>query len=1046
MDPRSAQRSGSRPVIGMVTTGPVLENSEEQWLGVSDAARAAGCDLICFVGTEQGHPDSLIRRSNAIYDLVSGERVDALVIWTTRIGLLLSDAELERFVRRYEPVPIVCVERPVAGWPTVRMDDRGGMAEAVGHLIDVHGQRRIGFVRGPENHGGAQQRYQGYLDALRAHGLAVDPDVITAPGDWNWDPDIAAEAVGKMLDRLAEPPGAIAAANDDLALGVLAALEAAGIRSPADVAVVGFDNRANIRTHDLGYEDAGGHELVSAASRRVNINAGTVELTTVKAPFAQMGRRALEIALALARGEPAPAVQTVPTELVVRRSCGCFLATHADAAPAGRERIVVREPADGPDAVAAQLRAALGTGAASLPDQWATRLVATFLDDVADSTEAGFLPLLDEYVRASARAGCEPTRWWRALVGLRPLANACLADTGFIEDLWLRMQLLIGETTERFGEYRHMLDEKRNQTVREAGYRLIAARDLEELCAALVAELPRLGIPGCHVAVYTSVDGFGDDPDAADDRSTARVVLAYENGARREDIDPAPFPATRLTPYDLDRPAPSSIVALPLVVVEGQLGFVLFELGPRLGWLYQAMQEQVSSALRGVLFVQRERRAFAAVEDGRRRLERAHAELEHRVAERTAELATANRILTEQMTERERAEQRQASLETQLRHAQKMEAIGRLAGGVAHDFNNLLTVINGNCETLLRVLTPGDPRRPEIEDIRYAGRRAANLTNQLLAFTHQQVLHPRRLDLNQAVANVQAMLQRLIGEDIELAGRLARDVVPVWADDGLVEQVIFNLAANARDAMPDGGVLTIETANARLDSDHAGRLVDVPPGDYVMLRVRDTGVGMDEAIQANVFEPFFTTKPRGKGTGLGLATVFGIVQDSGGQINLTSAPGEGTTVDIYLPAAPADSETEPETQAHQSPGGGSETILLVEDDDRVRAITRRFLMGQGYLVLEAEDGYHALLVAHGHKGPIDLVITDVVMPRMGGLQFVAQLREVRPDSRVLYMSGYTDGYLTQERLVGASLLNKPFSEDALLRRVRALLDQPRPAG
>src|SRR5436305_5592777 len=236
------------------------------------------------------------------------------------------------------------------------MDDRGGMAEAVSHLIEAHGQRRIGFVRGPDNHGGAQQRYQGYLDALGAHGLAVDPDLVTAPGDWNWDPDIAAEAVGRMLDRLAEPPGAMAGANDDLALGILAALEAAGIRSPADVAVVGFDNRANINTHDLGYEDAGGGELVSAVSRRVNINAGTVELTTVKAPFAQMGRRAVEIALALARDEPAPTVETVPTELVVRRSCGCFLATDADAAPAGRERIVVRtlsprELADGPDAV-----------------------------------------------------------------------------------------------------------------------------------------------------------------------------------------------------------------------------------------------------------------------------------------------------------------------------------------------------------------------------------------------------------------------------------------------------------------------------------------------------------------------------------------------------------------------------------------------------------------------------------------------------------------------------------------------------------------------
>ncbi len=1024
----------------MVTSGPVMENSEEQWLGVSDAAQASDCDLICFVGAELSHPDRLLRKSNAIYDLVPGERLDALVIWTTRIGLLLSDAELERFLRRYEPVPIVCVERPVAGRPAVLMDNRGGMAAAVSHLIEVHGQRRIAFVRGPDNHGGARERYQGYLDALAAHGLPVDQDLVTPPGQWNWDPDVAAEAMGKMLDRLAEPPGAIAAANDDLALGVLAALDAAGIRSPADVAVVGYDNRANIRTHDLGYEDGGGGEPVAAVSRKVHINAGTLELTTVRAPFTRMGRRALEIALDLARGQPVPPVETIPTELVVRRSCGCFLAAHADAAPAGRERIV-REPAAGPGAVAADLRAVLGTAARTMPDGWAERLVAAFLDDAAGRTEGAFLPLLDECVRASVRAGAEPTRWWRALVGLRRLALARLDDVAFVEDLWLRVRLLLDETTQRLADYRHLLDEKRNQTVREAGYHLIAARDVEELGAALAGELPRLGIPGCHLAVYTSVDGFGGSPDATGDQASARLVLAYENGARREGTDPALFPSALLTPYDLDRPQPYSIVAVPLFVVEGQLGFVLFELGPRIGWLYEAMQEQVSSALRGVLFVQRERRAVAAVQDGRRRLERAHAELEQRVAERTTELATANRILTEQMIEREAAEERQASLEAQLRHAQKMEAIGRLAGGVAHDFNNLLTIINGNCETLLRVLAPNDPRRPEIEDIRYAGGRAANLTNQLLAFTRQQVLHPRRLDLNQAVANVQAMLQRLIGEDIELTARLPEDVVPVWADDGLVEQIIFNLAANARDAMPDGGVLSIETANAHLDSDHSGRLVDVPPGDYVMLRIRDTGVGMDEAIQASVFEPFFTTKPQGKGTGLGLATVFGIVQHSGGQINLASTPGEGTTVDIYLPAAPAETEAEPETPPHQSPGGGSETILLVEDDDRVRAITRRFLMAQGYQVLEADDGYQAMLVAHGHKGPIDLVITDVVMPRMGGLQFVTQLQGIRPDSRVLYISGYTDGYLTQDRLAGASLLKKPFSEAALLRRVRALLDR-----
>ena len=1034
----------------MVTSGPVMEMCEEQWLGVSNAAQANNCDLICFVGSELGHPDRLLRKSNAIYDLVSSERIDALVIWSTRIGLLLSDEEMARFVRRYRPVPIVTVERPVTGWPAVLMDDRRGMAEAVSHLIEVHGQRRIGFVRGPDNHSGAQDRYQGYVDALTSHGLAVDPKLVTPPGSWNWDPDMAAAAVGKMLNRLAEPPGAIAAANDDFALGVLAALEDAGIRTPDDVAVIGYDNHTNIRTHNFGYEVVGG-DPAGAASRKVNVNAGTLDLTTVQAPFTEMGRRALEIALGMVHGDPVPQTETVPTELVVRRSCGCFRAAYTEAAPAGRERIVQEKVAE-PAAVAADIRLVLDTVSPNMPENWAERLVAGFLDEAAGRVEGVFLPLLAECVRWSVRAGTEPARWWRALLGLRRLGLARLTDpdsSAFAEDLWLRVQLLLTETTQRLADYRHLLDEKRNQTVREAGYHLIAARDLDELTAALASELPRLGIPGCHVAVYPAIDVFAvpDAPNPHSDRSIAeaRLILAYENGVRREITGPAAlFRSALLTPYALDRPAPSSFVAAPLFVVEGQLGFILFELGPKIGWIYEAMQEQISSALRGVLFVQRERRAVAAVEDGRRRLERAHADLEQRVDERTAELATANRILTEQIAERELAEQRQASLEAQLRHAQKMEAIGRLAGGVAHDFNNLLTVINGNCETLLRVLSPHDPRRPELEDIRYAGGRAANLTNQLLAFTRQQVLHPRRLDLNEAVAAVQAMLQRLIGEDIELTATLPPDVVPVWADDGLVEQIIFNLAANARDAMPDGGVLSIETANTHLDGEQSGRLVDVPPGDYVRLRVRDTGIGMDETVQANVFEPFFTTKPPGKGTGLGLATVFGIVQHSGGQIDLTSAPGEGTTIDVYLPVAPAGSEVEPEVPQHQSPAGGSETILLVEDDARVRAITRRFLMAQGYQVLEAEDGHHALLVAAGHKGDVDLVITDVVMPRMGGPQFVSRLEELRPGCRVLYISGYTDGSVTQERLAGATvaLLKKPFTEHALLQRVRGLLDQP----
>jgi signal transduction histidine kinase/DNA-binding LacI/PurR family transcriptional regulator len=1024
------RRDRSRPLIGMVTSGPLMELSEEQWLGVSDAAQANGCDLICFVGREVGHPDRYHRMANAVYDLISADQLDALVVWTSRIGLLLTDAELNQFLRRFQPLPIVAVEHPVAGAPAVLMDNRGGMDKVISHLIEVHGRRRIAFIGGPDNHQGAQERYAGYLDALTRHGIPVEPELVTVADSWNWNPDAAADATTKLLNRLALPPEAVAAANDDYALGVLAALEGGGIRTPDEIAVVGYDNHTNIRSHQFGFEEMSSADRTGTARWRVNVSAGTLELTTVRAPFHEMGWQALELALALVRGEPVPEVQTIPTELVVRGSCGCFSSAYGRSAPAGPVRIAA-EPIAVPDSVAADMRDALGSASASLPEGWAERLVTGFLDEVHGRAEGVFLPLLAGYVRASLRVGAAAPEWHRALFGVRRLARSTVAGPARLavaDELWQRVQLLLAETTQRLSDYRHLLDEKRDQTVREAGQHLIAARDVEELAAALVDEMPRLGIPGCHVAVDATLEGFGE---TARDVEGFRPLFRYEHGERL---------AITADPVEWDRPY--SVLVESLYVVEGNLGVIWFELGPRVGWIYEAMQEQVSGALRGVMFVQRERRAVEAVEDARRRLERAHAELERRVQERTAELAHANRVLTEEIAERERVEQRQASLEVQLRHAQKMEAIGRLAGGVAHDFNNLLTVINGNSDSLLRGLAAGASGRPELEDIRYAGERAANLTNQLLAFTRQQVLHPGRLDLNEAVRNIQTMLRRLIGEDVELTANLPPDVPPVWADAGQVEQILFNLAANARDAMPDGGVLSIETGLARLDRGSPGRLVDVSAGDYVLLRIRDTGVGMDETIQANVFEPFFTTKPPGKGTGLGLATVFGIVQHSGGQINLVSAPGEGTTIEVFLPLAPAEAQAPPPPLDHEAPDGGSETILLVEDDAQVRAITRRFLVRHGYHLLEAEDGQHALLVARAYRGPINLVVTDVVMPRMGGPQFVKQLEQIRPGNAVLYISGYTDGDVDRERLAGATvaLLKKPFSEEALLRRVRALLD------
>ncbi|MEW6544324.1 MAG: PAS domain-containing protein [Nitrospirota bacterium] len=386
----------------------------------------------------------------------------------------------------------------------------------------------------------------------------------------------------------------------------------------------------------------------------------------------------------------------------------------------------------------------------------------------------------------------------------------------------------------------------------------------------------------------------------------------------------------------------------------------------------------------------------------------------------------------------------QRRLEEQLRQAQKMEAIGRLAGGIAHDFNNLLTVINGYCQLLLSDMRPLDPRYRHVQEIFRAGERATALTNQLLTFSRKQILHPRVLDLNEVVANVERMLARLIGENIRLVTRLDPALWPVRAEPGQIEQVLLNLAVNARDAMPRGGIVTIETANEELTQTAAPLDPTVPPGPYTRLTVTDTGCGMDEATQARIFEPFFTTKEPGKGTGLGLSTVYGIVKQSGGYIFVRSKPGQGTTFTVYLPRV----EEPVLRETHESPAvpadGGSEIILLVEDQAEVRALTRTILHSKGYAVLEASDGEQALRLCRERQGPLHLLLADVMLPGMDGLTLAERLTALRPDMKVLYMSGYADDALRRRGALSESnaFLQKPFTPPSLIRKVREVLDAP----
>ena len=395
------------------------------------------------------------------------------------------------------------------------------------------------------------------------------------------------------------------------------------------------------------------------------------------------------------------------------------------------------------------------------------------------------------------------------------------------------------------------------------------------------------------------------------------------------------------------------------------------------------------------------------------------------------------------ITERKRLEVEREKLGEQFRMSQKMEGIGRLAGGIAHDFNNILTVILSSAGFALEGLKDGDPLREDVLEIEKAGKRAASLTRQLLAFSRKQMLQPVPLDLNWAIVELEKMLRRIIGEDVAVELILAPDLGLVMADPGQVEQVIVNLAINARDAMPKGGKLTIETANVDLDAAYAAMHDGVVPGPHVLVRVADSGTGMDEPTRARIFEPFFTTKGPGKGSGLGLSTVYGIVAQSAGSIVVESEPGQGTTFKVYLPREASLAMPTVTAPRAVMQIGGSETILVVEDEESVRHLAKRILSRGGYTVLAAANGAEALLLCEKHPGEIHLALTDVVMPEMGGAVFAERLAKVRPGTQIVFMSGYTDDAIGHHGVLdpGIQFIGKPFARDELLRKVRGALDR-----
>ena len=405
--------------------------------------------------------------------------------------------------------------------------------------------------------------------------------------------------------------------------------------------------------------------------------------------------------------------------------------------------------------------------------------------------------------------------------------------------------------------------------------------------------------------------------------------------------------------------------------------------------------------------------------------------------------AGENLVACEDITELKRAEEEKAALQDQLRQSQKVEAIGRLAGGIAHDFNNLLTIIKGYSQLSCIELKEGDTLRGNIDEIQKAAERAASLTRQLLAFSRRQVMEMKVVDLNTLLRDLEKMLRRVIGEDIEMVIQTAGDLGGVRTDVGQIEQVIMNLSVNAKDAMPSGGKLTIETANAELDESYARSHLDVKPGPYVMFSVSDTGMGMTPEVRDQIFEPFFTTKEKGKGTGLGLSTAYGIVKQSKGHIWVYSVQGRGTTFKIYLPRVDEPLEEIRKEVLKKELPRGNETILIVEDDEEVRKLAGKILERQGYKILETFNGDDALVACERSRSPIHLMLADVVMPGMSGSELAKLLKPLYPEIKILYMSGYTDDSIVRHGVLekGVNYIQKPFTMEGLARKVREVLEQ-----
>jgi signal transduction histidine kinase/DNA-binding LacI/PurR family transcriptional regulator/CheY-like chemotaxis protein len=982
------------PTIGLLITDITRTWTIQQWSGVMDAARRRGANLITFETNTLSSPYGFDAQSNILFQLARSERINGLLVWTEGLVTYVTPAEISDFFARYSHLPVVSAEHAIEGVPNVLNDDFGAMRSMITHLVEVHGYRRIAYIKhATPLHRGVNERYRAYVETLAEHGIPFDPALVSPPIDAEAPP--VHLLLSEWMQRgHAGEWDAIVAHNDLVALRVQQGLRSLGLAGTRVPAVTGVDDSE---------EGAVTHP----------------SLTTIRPPFREMGSAAVDILLDMIEGKQVDQTRTLQGELVIRRSCGCM-------DPATVEVGKALKPAGARESSPTRTGAARGkkthggtprgmSQSRSLPavvrryinsvidtrEVSRRQLVEDLIDGIQGSQQNSFIQHLEAHVNRMPGAVelAAFGRWLSELRGVTvPLLDGELLRRA--AELFHQAQALIGGEAQQQQRRRVVESLHREAVLRKVETALFMKFSVTSLMDELAASLPRIGVHGFALSLYEDPRPYAY-PDDVPEHS--RLVLAFHSDRRFNLPDGGlPFPTRQLVPPHLwPSSEPFNLVATALYFQDQQLGFALFDVGPREGVMYESLRAVISNDLQGARLVEQEQR------------------------------------WTRQLQENER-ERRQ--LESMLHRAQKLEAVGQLAGGVAHEFNNILTAIMGFSSILMMSMAKDDPRRDLVERTIVSCRRAADLAQQMLILGQKDSSNPSAIDLNDAVRSSFGSLAGQLGQKIELTFDPWRERLPVLADGMRVQQILANLAANSRDAMPLGGTVAIRLSCERIDP--SAKAPDLRPGMYAHLAFSDTGTGMDESTRARLFEPFFTTKDVGKGTGLGLATVWAIVEQDHGFITVTSQIGRGTTFDIFLPLHHSEERPEERSDSIMSLHG-TETVLVADGSGEARHQVRSILEEHGYSVIEAANGEDAARHLAEHTGRAHLALLDTMIAKVDIWEVAMQLQKHAPDIKIVFMSEYAPSRFGIEplRIDHPRFLSKPFTTVQLLEKVRKVLDE-----